>query len=486
MFKEGTIVKGASFTDEDIKFAKLNDANTTSSALVMSAFTNTHVVTSANLIGQVFEVKSGFESTNPDLNTVYFHYVNSGNNAGTEQLAFSAGQTLDVYSDNTTIDTVTLSSNTGTSYSNADTITFSSTFGSNASANLTTNSTGGIVSTAINNSAAKGLSFKITDIPTVANIVTSTGSSANLSNFVVALTKKNIVTVANTSFNDATGNTDFLTLGDAKRFQVADGVIFQKGHFSQISQQSIMVSDYTDSPNAIAVGFSTTEAIANNTTDTSLTDNASGFTNENAPGAYRLKLTPTLVVNTVTNAEATNNFFIIAKYESGNIVTTTGQTEYNKLGDRLAKRTREESGDYVTKQFSILSEGISSNTTHLNIAVGPGNAYVSGYNVGSIGTSRLAISKADTTQNVSSAVTTSNYGNYQLVDETVGHFAFNYGAEVKLLDTASNRLSTSLGTTVPTVPTTSNTTVITGTSPSFTGNILGTAKIRSVIYEKNK
>ena len=82
-----------------------------------------------------------------------------------------------------------------------------------------------------------------------------------------------------------------------------------------------------------------------------------------------------------------------------------GQTEYNKLGDRLAKRTREESGDYVTKQFSILSEGISSNTTHLNIAVGPGNAYVSGYNVGSIGTSRLAISKADTTQNVSSAVT---------------------------------------------------------------------------------
>jgi hypothetical protein len=147
-----------------------------------------------------------------------------------------------------------------------------------------------------------------------------------------------------------------------------------------------MVSDYTSLPDAIAVGFNTDETIANNTTDTSLVDNASGFQNENAPGAYRLKLTPTLVVNTVVNAEATNNFFIIAKYDNGDIVTLKHETEYNKIGDRLAKRTREESGDYVTRQFSALSEGISGNTTHLTIAVGPGNAYVGGYNVKSIGT----------------------------------------------------------------------------------------------------
>ena len=485
MFKEGTIVKGASFTDSNIKFAKLNDANTSSGALVMSEFDSTHVVTSSNLIAQVFERKAGFESTNPDLNTIYFQYVNSGNNAGTEEVAFSAGQTLDVYSTNTTIDTVTLTSNTGSSYSNADTITFSSTYGSNASANLTTNSTGGIISTSINNTAAKGVSFKITDLPTVANIVTSTGSNANLELFTVSLTKKNIVTIANTSFNDATGNTDFLTLGTGKRFEINDGVIYQKGAFTQVSQQSIIVGDYTESPNSIAVGFETKETIANNTSDTSLNDNASGFQNENAPGAYRLKLTPTLVVNTVANAEATNNFFIIAKYESGNIVTTSGETQYNKIGDRLAQRTREESGDYVTKPFTVLSEGISGNTTHLNLAVNPGTAYVSGYRVESIGTSRLAIPKADTTQNVSSAVVATNYGNYQLADELVGHFAFNFGAEVKLLDTAANRLSTSLGTAVPTVPATSNTTVITGANPSYTGNILGTAKIRSVLYEKN-
>jgi hypothetical protein len=189
IFKEGTIVNGAAITDQIIRFAKLNDANTSLGQLIMSDFTDTHVVTSANLIGQVFESKSGFESTNPDLNRIFFQYVNAGNNAGTEQTSFSAGQTLDVYSTNTTVATVTLTSNTGSSYSNADTITFSSTYGTNASANLTTNSTGGIIGTTFNNTASQGVSFKITDVPSVANIVTSTGSNANLELFAVSLTK---------------------------------------------------------------------------------------------------------------------------------------------------------------------------------------------------------------------------------------------------------------------------------------------------------
>ncbi len=45
MFKDGTIVKGAQFTDTNVKFAKLNDANTSLGQLVMSEFDDTHVVT---------------------------------------------------------------------------------------------------------------------------------------------------------------------------------------------------------------------------------------------------------------------------------------------------------------------------------------------------------------------------------------------------------------------------------------------------------
>ena len=75
MFKEGTIIKGCNFTDTVINYAKLNDANTSSTALVMSEFGDTYVRNSSNLIAQVLETSSGFEATNPDLNTIYFTYV---------------------------------------------------------------------------------------------------------------------------------------------------------------------------------------------------------------------------------------------------------------------------------------------------------------------------------------------------------------------------------------------------------------------------
>ena len=283
------------FNNTVIEYAKINDANTSGNVVVASTFSNTYVVTVDNLIAEVENTKSGFESTNPDLNTIYFNYITTGNNSGTEVTAFSAGETLDVYSQNSSINAVSLTANTGSAYSNADTIVFGSTFGSEGTANLSTNSTGGIVGVSFNNTASYGISYRITDLPTVANIVTSTGSGANLELFTVALTKQDIITIANTSFHDAGGNIEFNSIGSAQLFKVDDGIIFQKGHFSQVSSQSIIVSDYESTANNKAVGFETTESIANNSTDASLNDNASGFSNENAPGAYRLKLTPTLV-----------------------------------------------------------------------------------------------------------------------------------------------------------------------------------------------
>ena len=78
VFQEGTIVKGCQFNFQVLTYLKLNDANTSSNALVMSDFTDTYVrAASANLIAQVHEVKSGFEATNPDLNSVWYDYVNT-------------------------------------------------------------------------------------------------------------------------------------------------------------------------------------------------------------------------------------------------------------------------------------------------------------------------------------------------------------------------------------------------------------------------
>lgn len=487
VFQEGTIIKGCTFNNDLIDYAKLNDANTSGNVITVSTLSNTYVVTSANLIAQVENTKSGFESTNPDLNTIYFNYITTGNNSGTEVTNFSAGETIDVYDKNTSINAVSLSSNTGTNYTNNDTISFSSTFGSNGVANLTTNSTGGVVGTSFNNTAAYGINYRITDLPTVDTITTTTGSGANLELFTVTLTKKDIVTIANTSFEDPGGNTEFLSLGQAHRFQVADGVIFQKGHFSRVSEQSIIVSDYETTANGRSVGFETKETIANNSVDASLNDNASGFSNENAPGAYRLKLEPTLVVNSTSNAETTNNFFIIAKFENQEMIKTQQQAKLSTLGEKLANRTREESGDYITKRFPLITESISGNTTHLNIAVGPGIGYVDGYRVENTGTERFPVEKATTITSVSDATVSQAYGQYQEVDDLVGTFDFTTAETVYLLGSAANRISTSHALAGPTIPSspTSNTTHITGSSPSFTGEILGTAKVRAQIHERN-
>ena len=71
-----------------------------------------------------------------------------------------------------------------------------------------------------NNTAAYGLNYRITDLPTVGAITTTTGSGANLELFTVTLTKKDIVTIANTSFEDAGGNTQFNPIGQAWAFKV--------------------------------------------------------------------------------------------------------------------------------------------------------------------------------------------------------------------------------------------------------------------------
>ena len=486
-FKEGSIISGCSITTLSVDRAKINDANTSGNTINMettfSTNGNTYVRDSANLTAEIINYVSGYEATNPDLNTIYFKYYNTGNNSGTETKTFSTGSQLTVFPVNASINAVSLSSNTGTLYSNADTITFSSTFGTNGTANLTTNSTGGITGVSFNNTAAYGHSYRITDIPTVV-ISTSTGTGGNTELFTPTLTPIDVVTVANASFTKA-GDRDYDVIGNNVSFFITDGQIFQKGHFINVDEQSIIVDRNDYSPDNISVGFETTESIVNGSTDSTLLDNAAGFQNENAPGAHRLKMSASLVVNTTTNAETTNNFFIIASYEAGHMVHKRQDHQLEKLGDIFAKRTKEESGDYVVKPFLIASEDVdSSNTTHIIISTSPGQGYINGHRVETVGTSREIILKALTTKNVADATITSNYGNYIELDEYVGHFAFNTAQEVKLLDTAGNRISTALGSSVPTVPTTSNSTVITGTSPSFTGNILGTAKIRSVLWKE--
>jgi hypothetical protein len=166
--------------------------------------------------------------------------------------------------------------------------------------------------------------------------------------------------------------------GDSFGVRVSEGIIFQKGHFLLVEEQLLIVSKYNSTPDNVSVGFRVEERIVSFLQDPEILDNANGSPNENAPGADRLKLVPVLTVLNTNEANSDPFFFTLARYVNGNAVLIRDVSQYNVLGEEMARRTFEESGDYIAKPFKIQ---IIEKNGKPKVSVGPGVAYVKGYRV---------------------------------------------------------------------------------------------------------
>ena len=71
------------------------------------------------------------------------------------------------------------------------------------------------------------------------------------------------------------------------------GVFFIRGSFVRNTAQRITLDKYTNTP-SYRVGFTISETLVTPESDTTLLDNATGSSNENAKGAHRLKISLTL------------------------------------------------------------------------------------------------------------------------------------------------------------------------------------------------
>ena len=167
-------------------------------------------------------------------------------------------------------------------------------------------------------------------------------------------------------------------VGKSFGIEAAPGIIFQKGHFIFTASQRLVVEKYSDIPNDKSVGYLVNESLINSLQDASLYDNANGSKNENAPGADRLKLTPVLTVQDTSTATANSDFFTLIRYQNGNAITVRDVSQYNVLGEELARRTYEESGNYILENFPLSTDDRGSD---VNVLVGTGVAYVKGYRV---------------------------------------------------------------------------------------------------------
>lgn len=257
------------------------------------------------------------------------------------------------------------------------------------------------------------------------------------------------------------------TTGFGYSMSVTGGSIYQNGHFLRVSPQSIIVSKYSNVPNEVAVGFVTNESIANAAIDPSLNDNAAGSFNENAPGADRLVLRPRLAVREFRQLSGNTQFFPIFKFSEGQVFSQRNNVQFNKIADELARRTYEESGNYVLNTFDITTRStldIANSDSTFTYLIDPGLAYINGYRVETIRNFAKNVSKSTETTSVTSSLDVV-YGNYVRVNEFAGFHAFTIGEQVELHSVAQNALSEDIGVV---------------TDPDAK---IGTARVRSVVHE---
>jgi len=348
-----------------------------------------------------------------------------------------------------------------TSSSSKITANLSSSIGSGAKGSIITDINGGITTLIV---TAGGKGYYVEPYVTAKYDLANTSSSANALIDALSITAKNYA--AKVTVNSAAA-----AIGNGYGFSVSDGIIYQKGYFSRVSENFVVVEKYSTSTNNV-VGFDTVEEIIDYKTDSNLYDNATGTFNINAPGANRLKLTPALKVLTKDEADANDTFFSIVEFSEGKPFKQNKTTQFNVIGKQIAQRTVEESGDFVIDQFLITTQGqetFSDEATQFEIAVDPGLAYIDGYRVETNSSYYKDIRKGTNTEVISNAAISINYGNYIQVKELGGLFKFSVGATISLRDTTATYLTSSINAS-------SQFAAI--TAP---GAEIGTARIRSLV-----
>jgi len=228
--------------------------------------------------------------------------------------------------------------------------------------------------------------------------------------------------------------------GSSFGIQSSPGILFQKGHFLYTDEQILVVEKYSNEPADASVGFRINESLISYLQDDTLYDNANGSTNENAPGADRLKLVPILTKLTAAEAEADSTFFSLIRYQNGNAVRIRDISQYNVLGDVTARRTYEESGNYIVRDFPVTVERNPANNALLEVLVDPGAAYVKGYRAETVGTQAFEIESPSNTEIQTSQPISFNYGNYVDVTGFTGHVNIDLSSPQDLLDGTNTKI----------------------------------------------
>jgi len=220
------------------------------------------------------------------------------------------------------------------------------------------------------------------------------------------------------------------------------GVYFIRGTFVQLNEQTIVLSDNDQSPSA-RIGVTLNEELVTPEVDESLTDNATGASNFAAKGAHRLKISLDLKSLDLTST-ADSDFIEIGRVENGKLKSDARPTQYSVLGETLARRTFDESGDYTVRPFQFdaremidnrhqgtdfrgvytdgaaTQDGGTAGEGKFVLAVSPGKAYVKGFEIEKSNVTFKDVNKSRQFENVNTGSINAELGNFVKITNMYG------------------------------------------------------------------
>ena len=345
-----------------------------------------------------------------------------------------------------------------------------------------TNVSDSTISTLVNR-VITGANSNVTAI--VVDTVTSTTTGDPPTLYVQYLSSNSTSGASNTRFQNnevITNDVGNLSLqlantsatGFGTLFTVGEGAVFTRGVFAYHDAQRYIASKYTQANN-IVLGFQVTESTVGSINDTSLLDPAVGASNFIAPGADRYKISLDLSHRALPfTADQDPDFIELVRLEDGEIIKDNLDPQYSILGETLARRTFDESGDYTVRPYGIQLKNhlrtsnisfdgyfLSSEGGNDDLFVGlisPGKAYVKGYEIQGVSTKYITGNKARNFANVNNSVVSTTIGNYIYITNV------HSVPDVANLATISlhNEYNTSSGT--------------------VNGTLVGTAKVRGIEF----
>ena len=219
---------------------------------------------------------------------------------------------------------------------------------------------------------------------------------------------------------------------------ISDGVYYIRGHFVNVPSSYLILEQYDNNP-SYRVGLEVLESIVTPEDDESLNDNAAGTSNYSAPGAHRFKVSTQFTKRLISD-EADKDFIELLRINQSTVESFVNRTAYSELEKSLARRTFEESGDYVIDTFNVtardhLNDGFNNGVyqpaetsrqgnlaaeSKLAIEVSPGKAYIKGYRTEFIAPQYVDVDKPREFDSVENGITNFNLGNFLKVYDIYG------------------------------------------------------------------